>query len=189
MQTIDNIYTNEIIIQKSKFICKIFPINNIHEIDKLLTNIKKEYKGANHYCYAYIVGNNQKYSDDKEPNGTAGIPILNVLKNKNLDNVLVVVIRYFGGIKLGAGGLLRAYTKAVVECLNISKFKEIATEIKLELNIKYENINQIYNLIDESSIHEKIYDDDIILKITIEETKYQDIKNKLEHICNEIKEK
>ncbi len=189
MHTIDNIYTNEIVIQKSRFICKIFPVNDIQNIDTILTEIKKEYKGATHYCYAYIIGNSQKYSDDKEPNGTAGIPILNVLKNKNLNNILVVVIRYFGGIKLGAGGLLRAYTKAVVECLNLANLKELTNEINLELSLKYENLNQIYTLIDESSIKEKIYDDDIILKLSIEEKKYKEIKNKLEHICINIKEK
>ena len=80
MQTVNNIYTNEIIIQKSRFICKIIPIEDINSISDILDNIKKEYKAATHYCYAYSIGSIQKYSDDKEPNGTAGMPILNVLK-------------------------------------------------------------------------------------------------------------
>ena len=106
---------NELEIKKSKFICLIYKIDNKDLVNNIINDLKKEYKHATHYCYAYIIENNQKYYDDKEPKGSAGIPILNVLKKKNLTNTLAVVIRYYGGIKLGIGPLIRAYTKVVSE--------------------------------------------------------------------------
>ena len=118
MKTIeDSNYT--IVINKSKFICELLYINNQDEIDSKLKDIKHKYKGATHYCYAYIYDNNKRFNDDGEPGGTAGMPILNVLENNNLNHVLCVVIRYFGGIKLGAGGLVRAYTKSASEVIKL----------------------------------------------------------------------
>ena len=109
--------THELIIKKSRFICYIYNLDNIDEIDSILSNLKKEHKRADHFCYAYIIGNKEKAFNDKEPNGTAGLPILNVLKKNNLNNIFAIVIRYYGGIKLGAGGLIRAYSKAVSEAI------------------------------------------------------------------------
>ena len=102
-------------ISKSKFYSYAYTVQTVNEIKEILEKQKKEHKKATHVCYAYIVddeGSKEKYSDDGEPKGTAGQPIMNVLKRKNLRNILVVVVRYFGGIKLGAGGVLRAYSKA-----------------------------------------------------------------------------
>lgn len=189
MLSIDKPYTNEIIINKSRFICKIYPVNNTDEIILILKNIKKEYKGATHYCYAYITGNIQKYSDDGEPTGTAGLPILNVIKNKNLENILVIVIRYFGGIKLGAGGLLRAYTKSVTDCLEISNIVEKNEGLIISVEINYENINKIYNLINQDSIKEKEYSDNLILTIHILKNEYENIKEELKKLCINIIEK
>ena len=101
-------------ISKSKFYGYKYGINSATEVKTILDNLKLEHKKARHFCYAYIVDDNgakEKASDDGEPKGTAGMPILNVLKHKKIRNVLLVVVRYFGGIKLGAGGLVRAYTK------------------------------------------------------------------------------
>ena len=108
---------NEIIIKKSKFITKLYEIDNTDCISEIIDNLKKEYKKATHICYAYIVNGQEKAVDDGEPSGTAGRPILNVLQKRKENNKLVVVIRYFGGIKLGAGGLVRAYTKSASEIL------------------------------------------------------------------------
>ena len=188
MLSIDKIYTNEIVINKSRFVCRIYPINNNDEIDLILKDIKKEYKGATHYCYAYITKNNQKYNDDGEPNGTAGLPILNVIKNKNLENILVIVIRYFGGIKLGAGGLLRAYTKAVTDCLEISNIVEKQKGLIINIEISYENLNKIYNLIDQDSIKEKEYSDNLVLTVHILKDRYESIKEELTNLCINITE-
>ena len=103
------INTYEEIIKKSKFISYYYEVNNLDEINKILDELKKEHKKARHIPYAYKIDQLVKKTDDKEPGGTAGMPIYNVIERNNLNNVLIVVVRYFGGIKLGAGGLLRAY--------------------------------------------------------------------------------
>ncbi len=114
---INLIKNNEIIIKKSKFLGFLYEISNLNEINDILNTLKKENKKATHICYAYKVGINAKYFDDGEPSGTAGKPIYNILEKKNLDNTLIVVIRYFGGIKLGAGGLFRAYSNTASDLL------------------------------------------------------------------------
>lgn len=111
----------ELEINKSKFIAYKLDLSSVTEVKPFLEKLKKEHKKARHFCYAYVFnkeGISEKCSDDGEPQGTAGYPILNVIKKKSLTNVLVVVVRYFGGIKLGAGGLTRAYTKACAGVLN-----------------------------------------------------------------------
>lgn len=110
--------TKTIEIKKSKFIAFNFKVTEKEQVDEILTELKKEHRKARHLPYAYKFLNNIKKSDDKEPANTAGGPILNIIEKNNLDNILIVVIRYFGGIKLGAGGLIRAYgaaAKAVIE--------------------------------------------------------------------------
>ena len=99
----------EYTIKKSKFIGYYYEVTSIEEIDNILKELKKEHKKARHIPYAYKIDNQIKKSDDKEPSNTAGSPILNIIEKKDLNNILIVIIRYFGGIKLGAGGLIRAY--------------------------------------------------------------------------------
>ena len=111
----------ELEITKSRFIAYKLDLNNLEEVKPFLEKLKKEHKKARHICYAYVYNKeivSEKCSDDGEPGGTAGYPILNVIKKKNLTNVLVAVVRYFGGIKLGSGGLTRAYTKACAGVLS-----------------------------------------------------------------------
>ena len=99
-------------IKKSKFIGLYYEVNSIEEVNNILDNLKKEHKKARHMPYAYKIGSIAKKTDDKEPINTAGLPIYNLIERKNLNNCLIVVIRYFGGTKLGAGNLLRAYVDA-----------------------------------------------------------------------------
>ncbi len=110
-----NSYTLE--VKKSKFIALYYEIDSIDDVKLILQDLRKEHKKAKHFPYAYKIENNIKKSDDKEPSGTAGMPILNIIEKNNLNNCLIVVIRYFGGIKLGAGGLLRAYSNAAKEII------------------------------------------------------------------------
>ena len=113
--------TFELEINKSRFIAYRLELSSLDEVKPFLERLKKEHKKARHVCYAYVYNKeliSEKCSEDGEPGGTAGYPILNVIKKKNLTNVLVAVVRYFGGIKLGAGGLTRAYTKASAGVLN-----------------------------------------------------------------------
>lgn len=96
-------------IKKSKFYAFNFEVDNIDEIKQILDSLKKEHKKARHIVYAYKIDGIEKKYDDGEPSGTAGLPLYNIINKKNLNHILIVVVRYFGGIKLGAGGLLRAY--------------------------------------------------------------------------------
>lgn len=108
---------SEFTIKKSRFIGLLYSIENINEVESILSSLKSEHKKAKHFPYAYKIGAYAKKTDDKEPSGTAGTPIWNVIERKELDNVLIVVIRYFGGTKLGSGPLLRAYSKAASDLL------------------------------------------------------------------------
>ncbi len=103
--------TSEVIEKKSKFIGYLYEINNIEEVSLILEELKKEHKKANHFCYAYKIGNIEKKNEDKEPSNTAGKPILDIINYNNLNNTLIVVVRYFGGTLLGRGLLTRTYSK------------------------------------------------------------------------------
>ncbi len=113
-----NEYTLE--IKKSKFVGYYYQVESIEEIEIILENLKKEHKKAKHFPYAYKINGQIKKSDDKEPSGTAGMPILNIIDRNDLNYALIVIVRYFGGIKLGAGGLLRAYSNTAKECIKIN---------------------------------------------------------------------
>ena len=111
---------HEIIIERSRFICHVYRVESIEEATVHINCIRKKHARANHNCVAYLIGENNEFgraADDGEPNGTAGAPMLEVLQRQNVRNCLVVVTRYFGGIKLGAGGLIRAYGSSVSEGL------------------------------------------------------------------------
>ena len=183
MITIDN-NKNEIIINKSRFICELIYLDN-DCFDTHLEEIKSKYKGATHYCYAYIYDNIKRMSDDKEPSGTAGMPILNVLENNNLNHVLCVVIRYFGGVKLGAGGLVRAYTKAVTNCLDNTNKYELIEGIKLKLEFSYEKEKIIDNYIKDSVIS-KEYENNIIYVINVNKNEKDNLINKINDNCINI---
>ena len=181
MKSINKNVVNEIIINKSRFITKLIKINNEDEIKIKLDYIKKEYKDATHYCYAYITGNTKRFNDDGEPGGTAGMPILNVLENNNLTNILCVVIRYFGGIKLGAGGLVRAYTKAVTGALNNAKIINLTDGFSINLEFDYNKIKIIDNILKDIKINYKEYDENIIYEFLIGKDKFNEIKKELEN--------
>ena len=173
ISVINNI--NTIIINKSKFIALTYHIDNLNEINNLLDKVKKEYKDATHYCYAYILDNIEKANDDGEPSGTAGLPILNVLKKEKLNHVLCVVVRYFGGIKLGAGGLIRAYSNATKEVIITKKYNE---GYLIKIDIDYSNIKQIEYQLNDSIIIEKNFNENpyYIVKITKENLDKLNIK-------------
>ncbi len=119
MLKIKNNIENTINVDKSTFITNLYKVDTVDEIKEILENTRKKYHDANHNCYAYILedGLIQKCSDDGEPSQTAGYPMIDVLKKQNITNILAITTRYFGGIKLGAGGLVRAYSKSVSDAL------------------------------------------------------------------------
>ena len=109
--------TNEFEIKKSRFITYLYQLDNETKVEEIVNNIRNEHKKAKHVVYVYKIGSNGKINDDGEPKGTAGMPIFNVIEKNKLNNILIVVVRYFGGIKLGAGGLFRAYSKSASEII------------------------------------------------------------------------
>lgn len=120
MNSIQGMVKSELTIKKSTFLGFVFPVESEHDVKRILDDLKRHYAGANHYCYAYCLGeraDHQKYDDNGEPSQTAGFPMMQVLQKQHITNVLAVVIRFYGGIKLGASGLVRAYTKAISTAL------------------------------------------------------------------------
>jgi len=186
MKTIKNDTVNTIIINKSKFICELIKVYNIDDIEKSLTNIKNKYKDATHYCYAYIIGNIKRFNDDGEPGGTAGMPILNVLENNDLNNILCVVIRYFGGIKLGAGGLVRAYSNSVTKALENIEIKEIKEAYEISINFKYDNVKNIDYILKNYNILKKEFNNDITYEVKIPKDEFNGVKEKLNNLISNI---
>lgn len=167
MQTIKNNTHNEIIIKNSKFITYLYKINNINDIDNYLKQIKEINKDATHYCYAYILYNIKKADDDGEPSGTAGIPILKVLENNNLFNILAIVVRYFGGIKLGANGLIRAYTKSITNTLSKDNIIELTKGYNIDIEFNYNQIKEIDYLLKDININSKKFNTTIKYNIDV----------------------
>lgn len=171
MHTINKNIEHEIIIKNSRFITILIKINNKEDITKNLETCKINYPRATHYCYAYKIGETiKKASDDGEPSGTAGLPMLNVLDKENITNILVIVIRYFGGIKLGAGGLIRAYTKSVKEALNEIEKKELVPAVLCEITFPYTKEQEIKKEIKEENIISKTYLENITYQMKIPKT-------------------
>lgn len=146
LKTINNSVTAELVEKKSKFIANIFYVQSEEEINEILKKIKKEYFDAKHHCFAYRIISNEsiigRSSDDGEPSGTAGKPILTILEKNKFVNVLVVVIRYFGGILLGTGGLVKAYTDATILAINKSECMNIELGYEININLTYQELEK-----------------------------------------------
>ena len=167
MKSIKEKSISELEIQKSKFITVLYPIHNIEEVKEALLEAKKEFPNATHYCYAYILDQNERCSDDGEPSKTAGMPMLNVLKMQDYQHILAIVVRYFGGIKLGAGGLVRAYTKAVTTALENIIPVSLIPGNRYEISFSYEQLKDIDHLLKNVLIKEKIFGEAIQYQIDL----------------------
>ncbi|MBO3444985.1 YigZ family protein [Clostridium sp. CCUG 7971] len=165
-KTLHEFGMDEIIIDKSTFIGYAKPIKTEEEAVEFVNEIKKKHKDATHNVWAYTVGptmNIQRYSDDGEPQGTAGIPTLEVIKKEDLRDVVVVVTRYFGGIKLGAGGLVRAYTKGAKVGIEAAKVIEKVSYNQVGVKIDYNQLGKVQNEIMNMGyfIKDTIYEDNV----------------------------
>ena len=158
MKSIINKEIFETTIKNSKFIGVIIPIESKDDVKDNLNKLKEKYKNATHYCYAFKLINDKGFSDDGEPNKTAGIPILNVIEGNDLVNVLVVVIRYFGGIKLGPGGLIRAYSNTAKEVINKSTLTDLINGLVASITFTYSNEKEVNYLLKNSIIKSKEYE-------------------------------
>lgn len=177
MRTLSSVMTatiHEIVIEKSRFICSLFPVNSVEEINFHLKQIREQHNKASHNCYAYILGAGseiQKCSDDGEPGGTAGMPMLNILRYENLSNILAIVTRYFGGIKLGTGGLTRAYGNAVKEALQHGSIQTKQEKLSLSITVSYSENEQIKYLLQHHGalIHDIGYGEEVRLDFYLAE--------------------
>lgn len=178
---------DEIIINKSRFIGTAAPVESEEQAVEFIEKIKKEFKDASHNCYAYVIGENkgiQRYSDDGEPSGTAGMPILNVINQENIVNAAVVVTRYFGGVLLGAGGLVRAYTKSCKIGLESGIIVEKSLYYDVSFDLDYTLLGKMDNelLLNSFIVKDKIYSDRVDFKLIVKE----DETEKLRALVNEI---
>lgn len=184
--TINENIESEITVKKSKFICNLIKIETQEEAEDQIKKIKKKYHDARHNCVAYRVQENdtivEKASDDGEPSGTAGGPMLNILQKNNLCNVLVVVTRYFGGILLGTGGLVRAYSDSMQNALELTEKVEKCTGIEFEAELEYNNLEifKYYCRKNNINIVNIQYENTIICKIQLEENTKSKLINDFE---------
>ncbi|NMA81356.1 uncharacterized protein, YigZ family [Jeotgalicoccus aerolatus] len=180
---------NEIVIKKSRFLTHIKRTVSEEEAKDFIDEIKKEHKAANHNCSAYIIGKSaliQKADDDGEPQGTAGVPILEVLKKEELYNVTVVVTRYFGGIKLGGGGLIRAYSQSASAAVEAAgKVIEVPV-VPLTVSLDYTFTSKFEHFLGntEASIVSTDYTDKVTYLIHVKEKGADDIVNTLKEITS-----
>lgn len=184
MFSIKNNDKYEEIIKYSKFISLIFRVYSKEEVNTILNEIKKEYPNATHYCYGYVIDNDIKSSDDGEPSKTAGIPILNQILNNHLNYTLIIVIRYFGGVKLGAGPLTRAYAKVARNVINKNNIVTLEKGYNININFNYNDIKDVEYILGNSKIINKTFDNDIIYNVYVNNetlnklSKYKIIINK-----------
>lgn len=188
MFTISSNQTFTLEVKKSKFIAVLKKVNTEEEAKETLKEIKRIYPNAKHYTYAYIIGNIKKMSDDKEPSGTAGAPILNVLEKNKLTHVICIVVRYFGGILLGAPGLVRAYSKSTIMCLENTCIIPFIEYEKYEIIFPYTLEKEINFLLKNSNILDKKFDEKVCYLIELEKEE-KDIFKKLKNFNIEIKKK
>lgn len=172
--TIEKNIETEIVVKKSKFIANIFYISESKEAEEKIKEIRKKYFDARHNCFAYRVVEKdntiEKSSDDGEPSGTAGGPMLNILQKNNLANILIVVTRYFGGILLGTGGLVRAYSDALLEALEKTQKVKMVLGSEIEVTLSYNNFENFkyYCKNHEINIISTEYKENIVCKIDME---------------------
>ncbi len=185
-QTLKNPVTARLEIKKSEFIAYAFPVNSREQAMFHVEQLREQYPDARHWCWAYIIGDPDNttsagFDDDGEPNGTAGRPILGVLQHKSIGNVIIVVVRYFGGIKLGAGGLTRAYAgsaQAAVDQMILQPFVpmtqvQILADFATEAQCRY----VVESL--EGTIEDVAYSKQVTLTVTIAEVDIETLKTEL----------
>lgn len=181
--SIDKNVETILVVKKSKFIANMIKVDSVQMANNKLKEIKKKYYDARHNCFAYRIFENnnliERFSDDGEPSGTAGSPMLNILQKNNLGNVLVVVTRYFGGILLGTGGLIRAYSDATLDAISNINLVEYVLGLEIEVELEYEQFEtfKYYCKKNDINIGKVEYSEKIVCLINIEEDKKDKLMN------------
>ena len=182
--TIGKTGQHELIIKKSKFICSLARTETVEEAQEFIEQVSKKYHDATHNTYAYTLGlndNQVKASDNGEPSGTAGIPELKALQLMKLKNVTAVVTRYFGGIKLGAGGLIRAYSNSVTEAAQNIGVVKCVMQQRIQFSIPYNRIDEINHYLEENriSIANEEYTTNVTIQIYLDLDQIQKVEDSL----------
>ncbi len=177
MKTVKCDSVNEIIIKNSRFITLLISCFDDTDINKIFEEVKIKYPKATHYCYAYITKSYKKASDDGEPGGTAGMPMLNVLDKEGMINTLAITIRYFGGIKLGAGGLVRAYSKSVRDAIINSETVDIEEGYLVEIKVNYDEQKNLDYILKDYNIVNRDYLDIVTYKVLVPKHKLDVLDN------------
>lgn len=182
MQSVQTSVETRLTIKHSVFITILKPIKDLKAAQAFIDTIKQTYPDKSHHCYAYILGDNQeiqKAEDDNEPSGTAGMPILEVLKKHNLTDVCCVVMREFGGIKLGAGGLIRAYAKGAASAIEKSQFTKKKTVLKLRITAHFDHIGVVEHHLKSFDIRARDYTDYVHFTVLLDEAELSALKAQL----------
>ncbi len=169
-------YQYETVIEKSRFISRARHVDSVEEATDFINSVRKQHFDATHNCYGYICDDRAKFSDDGEPQGTAGMPIYECIRNKNLNRVCVVVTRYFGGIKLGAGGLVRAYNGGAAGVLSVAEVVSMRQCVRFTLSVAYPSLKQVQKTLDGKAVIENIeYGVDVVLQCLVLQEMYDTI--------------
>ena len=186
---VDKEFEELIVIQKSKFITTLVPITSQEDAIEKLNKIKKKYSDATHNCYAYISSENaieQRFSDDGEPQGTAGVPMLEVLKKRGVYMTLCVVTRYFGGIKLGANGLIGAYSSCVASAIDKAEIVEYKISNSVDVDIDYSIYKKVQEAIEkfEGQVQNVDYGNSVKIQCIIPIENYDDAEKEIINITS-----
>ena len=174
--------SSELKVNDSKFIGHIFHVLTKHQAESVYSNIKRKYHDATHNCFAYRISTDEyRYSDDGEPSGTAGLPIYNVLEKKNLSQTIIIVTRYFGGTKLGTGGLIRAYSDAALDVLGKTKIEVKVRYITVTVETNYENMSLLLDFVNKFKgiIGKTEYTEKISFCMQIPTTKFEEFNKNI----------
>ena len=173
----------QIIIERSRFIGKVFTVKTEDEAREYINSVKKEHPFATHNCYAYVAerGAIARFSDDGEPQGTAGMPMLEVLKNRGLSDTLVVITRYFGGIKLGAGGLVRAYSSTAAAALDEAGVEELRPSTVIKVVVAYDKYSAFLKFCEKRTIitTDTAYGENVEITVAVPTEDAAEFKEKL----------
>ncbi|NDV45983.1 YigZ family protein [Paludibacter sp. 221] len=171
----------------SKFLSFAMPVHNVDEIKEIVKEYRKQYYDARHVCYAYMLGAERKEwraNDDGEPSGTAGKPILGQINSKELTDVLVIVVRYFGGTLLGTSGLITAYKEATIDALNQAEIIEKTVDVFFEVHFDYPLMNEVMRVVKDTNaqIIGQAYDNDCVMSLSIRKQDAETLRGKLEKV-------
>ena len=186
-RTITKTVTSTITEKRSKFIAYVHHVTTTEEVKTIITRYKKEYYDARHVCWAYMIGSEEKEfraNDDGEPSGTAGKPILGQIRSNELTNILIVVIRYFGGVKLGTSGLIAAYKTAAAEALQQAEIVEQTINETIKIHFEYPFLNDVMKIVKEEAptILSQTFDMQCDMTLSIRKKEIEKLRNRLQKV-------